>query len=264
VRGDLRRAWLVWAIHMGLQNAHPNEASMVSRWIEIRVGEILNRVAFIAARALRTKTSLAALVTSARNEAEALTAEVLRREPAPSFACHEGCDACCYQRVALTGPEVIVIAVRISEARCAQEVKALIDRLAAPLRKPIREPCPLLYEGRCTVYEFRPLRCQGHSSVDARSCNRLDHLVWLPQEQSFRAASGGIALGAARCGVGSGTYELKRALLIALTEKDVEARYLNGDGLFTPAELRAEDLTPEERAVEEARIRREQRKDQSG
>jgi hypothetical protein len=230
---------------------------MVSPWIETRVGELLNRVAFNASRALRTKGSLAALVTSARNEAEALTAEVLRREPAPSLACREGCDACCYQRVVLTAPEVIVIAARISETRSAEEVRALTDRLAAQLRKPIREPCPLLRQGRCTVYECRPLRCQGHSGVDARSCHRLDHLVWLPQEQGFRAASAGIAIGAARCGVGSGTYELKRALLIALTENDAEARYLNGDGLFTSAELLAGDLTPEERAVEEARMRRE-------
>jgi hypothetical protein len=230
---------------------------MVSPWVETRVGAILNRVAFVAARTLRTKTSLAALVSFARNEAQALTAEAFRREPAPRLACREGCDACCHQRVVVTAPEVIVIAARISDNHSAEELSALVDRLAAQLRKQIREPCPLLSRGRCTIYECRPLRCQGHSGVDARSCHRLDHLVWLPQEQSFRAASRGIALGAARCGVGSGTYELKRALLIALTDKDVEARYLNGDGIFTPAELRVEDLTPEERAVEEVRIRNE-------
>jgi hypothetical protein len=234
---------------------------MVAPWIETGVAEIENRVAFIAARTLRKKTSLAALVTSARNEAEALTAEVLRRVPAPRLACHDGCDACCYQRVVLTAPELIVIAARISETRSAQEVKALTDQLAAQLPKPIREPCPLLRQRRCTIYECRPLRCQGHSGVDARTCHRLDHLVWLPQEQSFRAASRGIAVGAARCGVGSGTYELKRGLLIALTENDVEARYLNGDGLFAPAELRFEDLTPEERAIEQIRIRNEQHED---
>jgi hypothetical protein len=234
---------------------------MVSPWIETGVGEILNRVAFVAARALRTKTSLAALLASARDEAQALTAEALRREPPARLACREGCDACCHQRVTLSAPEVIVIAARISETRSAPEVKALTDQLAAPPRKPSREPCPLLRQGRCTVYECRPLRCQGHNGLDARSCERLNHLVWLPQEHSFRAASQGIAIGAARCGVGCGTYELRRALLIALTEKDVEARYLNGDGLFTPAELRFEDLTPAERAVEEARLRQEQRND---
>jgi hypothetical protein len=233
---------------------------MVSQWIADRSDEILNRVAFVAARTLRTKTSLAALVTYARNEAESLTAEALRLVPPARIACREGCDACCYQRVVVTGPEAIVIAARISETRSGEEVKALTDRLTAQLQKPMRQPCPLLYRGRCTVYACRPLRCQGHNGVDARQCHRLDHLVWLPQEVSFRMASGGIAAGAARCGVGSSTYELRHALLIALTENDVEARYLNGDDLFAPAALSVDNMTPEERAVEDVRIRREQHK----
>jgi hypothetical protein len=232
---------------------------MVSQWIEMRAGDMLNRIAFVAARTIRTKASLAALVATARSEAESLTAEARRREPPPRLACREGCDACCYQRVVATAPEIIVIAARIAATRSAEEVSALVDTLTAQLRQTNRQPCPLLRQGRCTAYEHRPLRCQGHTGVDARDCHRLDHLVWLPQERSFRAASGGIAAGAARCGVGSGTYELRRALLIALTEKDVEARYLGGDGVFDPAALSIEHMTPEERAVEEVRIRNEQR-----
>jgi hypothetical protein len=230
---------------------------MVSPWIESRAGEIAARVAFNAARTIRTKGSLAALIAAARSEAQALTVEALRREPPGTLACREGCDACCHQRVVLTGPEAIVLAQRIVATRSAEQVDALVGVLSAQLRKPQRRPCPLLCQRRCTVYDCRPLRCGGHVAVDARRCDRLDHLVWLPQELSFRAASGGIAAGAARCGVGSGPYELRRALLITLTEKDVQARYLNGEDVFAPAELSLEDMTPEERAIENARIRRE-------
>lgn len=235
---------------------------MVSPWIETKVTETAKRVAFISARALRTKGSLAALVASARSEARALAAEALKREPPGHLDCREGCDACCRsQRVVMSGPEAIVIAARIAETRSAEEVSGLRDLLTAQLRKPHGQPCPLLQKHRCTVYECRPLRCEGHNGVDARQCHRLDHLVWLPQEMSFRVASGGISAGAARCGVGSGTYELRRALLIALTEKDVEARYLGGDALFAPAELKLEDMTPGEREIEEIRIRRERHED---
>ena len=85
--------------------------------------------------------------------------EAVDRSPA-QFACRAGCDRCCHQRFSVFEVE----AAPIREALAALE-------LADPdLRQRIREHgqdggsarCALLVDGRCSVYDQRPLICRSH------------------------------------------------------------------------------------------------------
>src|SRR5262245_50457163 len=94
--------------------------------------------------------------------------------------CGPGCSACCSEPVLAGRQEAELIVARLRDFPLAEQeriVAAVEDRvarfLASPLRhdsdpsahayRKLRLPCPLLTpEGRCGVYEIRPLACRAH------------------------------------------------------------------------------------------------------
>src|SRR5690606_23501571 len=102
-------------------------------------------------------------------------------------ACQTGCAHCCYQHVAISGVEALVLADFIRDRWPAEAIAGLRERLEreaeryrriaveadspeaerAPLGR-IRRPCPMLEEteGRCLAYEARPVNCRRENSVD--------------------------------------------------------------------------------------------------
>jgi Fe-S-cluster containining protein len=76
------------------------------------------------------------------------------------FACRPGCETCCHQRFSVF--EV--------EARPIREALAQLARTDPEARQRVRErgqnsalgACALLLDGRCSVYEQRPLICRSH------------------------------------------------------------------------------------------------------
>jgi len=102
-----------------------------------------------------------------------------RVEDEAPLACRAGCDACCFQHVAILPIEAIAIAAALDRDR--DEGPGLRARLAgtdakthdldAPSRRRARIPCAFLgAEGRCEIYEIRPIRCRGLHSRDAELC----------------------------------------------------------------------------------------------
>lgn len=96
------------------------------------------------------------------------------------FACRPGCESCCHQRFSVF--EV--------EASPIREALAQLARTDPEARRRIRErgedtelrECALLLDGRCSVYEQRPLICRSHGlpigvreSDEPGSPLRLDH-----------------------------------------------------------------------------------------
>jgi Fe-S-cluster containining protein len=96
------------------------------------------------------------------------------------FACRPGCESCCHQRFSVF--EV--------EAGPIREALAQLAHTNPEARRRIRErgedsglrECALLLDGRCTVYEQRPLICRSHGlpigvreSDEPGSALRLDH-----------------------------------------------------------------------------------------
>lgn len=85
----------------------------------------------------------------------------------PNAACHKGCFHCCLCAVEVTRTEAEMIGVAIR-----RKPKAAPDRehdshgnFEGFVWGP-SNPCTFLIEGRCSIYENRPLRCRTHFSVD--------------------------------------------------------------------------------------------------
>jgi Fe-S-cluster containining protein len=96
-----------------------------------------------------------------RAKVDAFTATTSERRRA-DLACRAGCEACCH--VELEVSDVEADAIREVLRQLPADVGA---RLAERARSPRVEggPCVMLEDGRCVVYEARPLVCrtQGHA-----------------------------------------------------------------------------------------------------
>ena len=102
------------------------------------------------------------------------------------LACCEGCGVCCSLRVDVFAHEVFLLAHHIREHFGVEEKAELLRRLDAhveevapltPFEHATRNVrCPLLIEGRCTVYAVRPHACRRHHSQDLATCQfTYDH-----------------------------------------------------------------------------------------
>lgn len=76
-----------------------------------------------------------------------------------SLACRPGCDACC-------GRVFTIFAVEAANVRLGFSLlpDGVKDRIAIRARALSASggPCPLLEDGRCAVYEHRPVICRTH------------------------------------------------------------------------------------------------------
>lgn len=94
------------------------------------------------------------------------------------IGCSAGCGSCCHQAVDVTIPEAILLALEIGRDGDPRkpEVRARADEFAARtpedrFKKPIR--CPMLgVDGRCSVYEMRPVVCRSYYSDSRERCER--------------------------------------------------------------------------------------------
>jgi hypothetical protein len=74
------------------------------------------------------------------------------------MACRAGCDACCHAHLSVTAVE----AAEIRDALLALSAETR-DRLATRAAADPQDRCPALeLDGRCAVYEVRPLVCRSH------------------------------------------------------------------------------------------------------
>ena len=94
--------------------------------------------------------------------------------------CKAGCSVCCSLRVEVFAHEIFRLARHIRRHFSADELAALLDRLDAHAEQVLPLTvfehatrniiCPLLQEGRCSVYEARPQSCRRHHSQDLAAC----------------------------------------------------------------------------------------------
>ncbi len=89
--------------------------------------------------------------------------QAIRERYAAQLTCHAGCDHCCYQAFTIFPVEAHHLAQAIAalppEARQRlQQRLRQADRVLPMAEAP--QPCVLLHEGRCSVYDGRPLICR--------------------------------------------------------------------------------------------------------
>lgn len=181
----------------------------------------------------------------------------IQATPAFQPACRAGCDFCCHVRVAASIPEVLLIAARITSEWEEEEIKAVRARIAAHRRRTAtlapaqryvtRVTCPLLKEGRCSVYKERPLTCRGWHSFDVEACRQdFEHPAPpgkgapIPRDArvGFMAQTVlmGVNEGAHRAGLESYAVELVAALEIALNNPLLRMmKWMHGKPVFAAA-----------------------------
>jgi Fe-S-cluster containining protein len=170
----------------------------------------------------------------------------------PASACGEGCHWCCYLKVSVTAPEVLLLARHLQQ-HTAPEALARIQTRALELTHDARIfsadekaeaklACPLLSDsGACSAYEARPLACRGWNSFDAEVCRRfLDDDAELPfmnepQARAYAIVGIGLRQSAASAGLVAEMLELTSALAIALGEPNALERWLAGEAVFEAA-----------------------------
>lgn len=95
-------------------------------------------------------------------------------------ACRSGCSSCCHVPVDVQAHEVLFAADHLLTRFAPEALEAAVARLAAHRarvaafppggRDASRQPCPLLRDDACSIYEGRPQPCRAHHTSDAAAC----------------------------------------------------------------------------------------------
>jgi Fe-S-cluster containining protein len=188
---------------------------------------------------------------------DALNAEIIQQRGV-KLACCEGCGVCCSLRIDVFAHEVFLIAHHIRRHFTAGEMADLMARLAAHADKvrPLTTfehvtqniACPLLQNGRCTVYAARPHSCRRHHSQDFATCQyTFDHPDDLESPAAhdrdlFKALTGAMQHNIdvyAELGFDHTIYELGTAIHEALNDEASWQRWRHQERAFLHASVTA-------------------------
>lgn len=172
------------------------------------------------------------------------------------LACREGCGICCSLRVDVFAHEVFLLARHIRAHFAEEEINALLVRLDAHADQVLRMTpaehattnvrCPMLEDGRCTVYAARPHACRRHHSQDLATCQHTyDHPTDLESpaahdRELFRTLTEAMQQNIdAYAGLGFDTtiYELGTALRDALDDPASWERWRHREQAFFEASV---------------------------
>ena len=235
------------------QRVRPRERS---RFIE---EPIVARARFVAAseslkilsgpehRAVELARSLCELTDQSISEVHAAC------DDEDQVACQSGCTYCCMVPVAASAPEVLAIASFVHTHFDADRRAALGRRVEASIaategmdmdqRDRVRLACPFLDEGKCTVYEVRPIACRGTSSYSAEDCREdFEHPATGVELQTnglrelvFNAIREGLATACKWVRVEHRQLELARAFKIASNNPTLVETWRHRPDAFDPA-----------------------------
>ena len=165
-------------------------------------------------------------------------------------ACRAGCSYCCYYHVAVTAVEALALAEHLQglpqtkRDHLTRKLHETAQRVA-PLSEAeyihTNIPCAFLEEGRCSVYEARPVACRGFNSVSVDPCrvafedpHSTDPMTFAPDRQAVNEAYKSVMLAAQhRAGCDATTYEMHTAVAEALTNSSAMKRWKKGKVAFT-------------------------------
>jgi len=133
----------------------------------------------------RDEAAALALAAHAYSLADHLISYFESENPLPhSIACRAGCNFCCYNQVEVTPPEALLIGHYVAQNFSPEEQDGLMNRVVRALnfnsgktkqqiaRLRHKLPCPLLEDGRCSVYGVRPLVCRAMHAFEAGACEQ--------------------------------------------------------------------------------------------
>jgi len=174
-------------------------------------------------------------------------ARALARPGAIRPACSAGCSYCCHVHVDATVPEVLAIVEHLERTRSPEALGALRERLAQhaarvgqlddEARWAAKIPCALLGDdGRCGIYEARPLRCRAFHSCAVEPCREAfagsegaEPAVSARLERAQDAVEEGYDRALVEAGLSAEGHRLEIALLVALDDPQAAERWRSGD-----------------------------------
>jgi Fe-S-cluster containining protein len=202
-----------------------------------------------------TPTGLMYVLNNATGFAETMAVK-FRHPRTPAVDCKEGCSWCCYQTVPVTAPEAFAIAdfIRSSEDQTTLEATMAklkegsqrTQGLTPRERTKQHVPCSFLDEGKCSIYQVRPLACSEFTSMDVDDCKRAYRVGFKPKGiihekarmVTFYAVQQGLSEGLRESlpASDSAPLELTGAVIAALRPRAAEA-WLAGEKIFDQAHL---------------------------
>jgi Fe-S-cluster containining protein len=191
--------------------------------------------------ALQASRKDAAVLDLVRQVHDDMTAAIEALPSKAQHACAPGCDFCCYLPVDVLAPEAFRIAAHL-EQTCSPEVLAtLVYRLGVQGQHDFGvRPCVFLANGRCSIYEVRPIVCRGYNSLSKERCEAYHHDASVDLKGTKDRVAGrlaeamedGVVAGLEALGLDAQWYELPSAVLRALETTDGPARWARGETVF--------------------------------
>jgi Fe-S-cluster containining protein len=205
------------------------------------VESALERQRAATINALRASRKHAAVLRLARQLHRRMTAAIDALPSRAQHACAPGCSFCCYLPVDVLAPEAFLIAAHLQQTRSPDELAALACRLGAEGQHDFgARPCVFLANGRCSIYDVRPMVCRGYNSLSKERCEAYYHdasvdLRGTKDRVAGRVAEAiedGVIAGLEALGLDAQWYELPSAVLRALETPDGPARWARGEVVF--------------------------------
>jgi Fe-S-cluster containining protein len=203
--------------------------------------------------ALFEKAKRAGNVDAAMKFLYAKAAASLAAKPL-EVACARGCSHCCNGFVSVSAPEILFAAKRVREkgnglAARVQTAHEMVHAFAFEERPLHPNPCPMLEDNACGLYESRPFACRLASSVNATACERVFRLfaaetIPSPIRHVRTREFYQLALSAAllRAGLRHRYYDFTGGLARALSRDDAEPAWLSGEDVFGGVRMDPTDL----------------------
>ena len=170
-----------------------------------------------------------------------LTAAIEALPSKAQHACAPGCDFCCYLPVDVLAPEAFRITAHLEQTCSREALSTLVYRLGAQGQHDFGiRPCVFLANGRCSIYEVRPMVCRGYNSLSKERCEAYHHDASVNLKGTKDRVAGllaeaiedGVIAGLEALGLDAQWYELPSAVLRALETTDGPARWARGEAVF--------------------------------
>jgi Fe-S-cluster containining protein len=180
-------------------------------------------------------------------------AAVTQGDPSGTIKCAKGCCHCCFRIPEVSIPELSAIWRYVDEnfsESLKLEVNSAAKRFVASTQafRPerlaqVRDHCPLLVGGLCSVYAVRPLSCRALNSTDVAACekiklNQLDPAArpkWAEPPSFASAAESGLRVGLIFEQLDPITVDLGVALAMLFEEPGLLQSYVDGQNRFASA-----------------------------
>ena len=188
--------------------------------------------------ASRKDVAVLDLVRQVHND---LTAAIEALPSKAQHACAPGCDFCCYLPVDVLAPEAFRITAHLEQTCSREALSTLVYRLGAQGQHDFGiRPCVFLANGRCSIYEVRPMVCRGYNSLSKERCEAYHHDASVNLKGTKDRVAGllaeaiedGVIAGLEALGLDAQWYELPSAVLRALETTDGPARWARGEAVF--------------------------------